>query len=220
MTIVRQFCRILSATMEMTFSFFVNSALLGVGLSMDAFSISLANGLSEPGMRPGRMSLVSGVYAFFQAAMPLAGWLCVHTVVEYFSALTKLIPWIALLLLSFIGGKMIFETVRENHSEDDGGKNPQGEAKTITLTFGTLLAQGIATSLDALSVGFTIADYGFLNALTAALIIALVTFAICIAGIVIGKKAGARLSTRATIFGGVILIGIGIEIFVTRVFFS
>ena len=82
------------------------------------------------------------------------------------------------------------------------------------------MIQGIATSIDALSVGFTIADYGLVMALVASLIIAVVTFAICMAGLLIGKKAGNHLSTKATVLGGIILIGIGIEIFVKGVFLS
>ena len=80
------------------------------------------------------------------------------------------------------------------------------------------MIQGIATSIDALSVGFTIAEYGWFMAFAAALIIAVVTFVICIGGLVIGKKFGTKLSNKAQILGGVILIVIGIEIFITGVF--
>ena len=76
-------------------TFFVNSILLGVGLAMDAFSVSLANGLNEPKMKAGRMSLIAGVFGVFQAAMPMIGWIFVHTIVQYFSSFEKLIPWIA-----------------------------------------------------------------------------------------------------------------------------
>ena len=191
-------------------AFFVNSILLGVGLAMDAFSVSLANGLNEPKMKAGRMSLIAGVFAIFQAAMPMIGWTCVHTVVQYFSAFEKFIPWIALILLLYIGGKMLIEGIK-------GGDEESGEVKN--LAFGALMIQGVATSIDALSVGFTIADYNFVMALVCALIIAAVTFAICIAGLIIGKKVGTKLAGKANILGGVILIGIGIEIFVKGVFF-
>ena len=93
--------------MEWSLVFFVNSTLLGVGLAMDAFSVSLANGLHEPRMKQGRMARIAGVFAGFQAAMPLLGWLCVRTVLEWFSAFEQFIPWIALLLLGYIGGKML-----------------------------------------------------------------------------------------------------------------
>lgn len=192
------------------FTFFLNSILLGIGLAMDAFSVSLANGLNEPKMKGGRMSLIAGCYAVFQFAMPMIGWICVHTIVVYFKSFEKFIPWIALILLLYIGGKMLMEGIK---GDDD--KNTEFQK----LSFVTLIIQGIATSIDALSVGFTIADYGVLMALTASLIIAVVTFGICIGGLIIGKKVGTKLSGKANILGGLILIGIGIEIFVKGIFF-
>lgn len=201
--------------MEWNLIFFVNSVLLGVGLAMDAFSVSIANALSESSMRKSRMCFIAGVYAFFQFAMPMIGWICVHTIVEYFSKFEVLIPWIALALLLWIGGKMIWEAV---HGEEDEAA-VEGELSTARLSFATLMIQGVATSIDALSVGFTIADYGLLMALVASLLIAGVTFAICMTGLLIGKKAGDRLGAKATLAGGLILVGIGIEIFVKGVFF-
>ena len=197
--------------MEWNLIFFVNSVLLGVGLAMDAFSVSIANALSESSMKKSRMCFIAGVYAFFQFAMPMIGWICVHTIVEYFSKFEAFIPWIALALLLWIGGKMIWEAV---HGEED-----EADEVAAKLTFATLMIQGVATSIDALSVGFTIADYGFLMALIASLIIAGVTFVICMTGLLIGKKAGDKLGAKATLFGGLILVGIGIEIFVKGVFF-
>ena len=200
--------------MEWNLIFFVNSVLLGVGLAMDAFSVSIANALSESQMKKSRMCFIAGVYAFFQFAMPMIGWICVHTIVEYFSKFEVLIPWIALALLLWIGGKMIWEAV---HGEEDGAVS-EGELSATRLTFATLMIQGVATSIDALSVGFTIADYGLLMALVASLLIAGVTFAICMTGLLIGKKAGDKLGAKATLAGGLILVGIGIEIFVKGVF--
>ena len=190
--------------------FLLNSVLLGVGLAMDAFSVSLANGLDDPRMKRRKMCLVAGIFALFQAAMPMIGWICVHTVLQYFQVFEKFIPWIALALLGFIGGKMLVEGLRCG-GEEDCDKPPIGIA--------ALLVQGIATSIDALSVGFTIADYGWLMALACAAIIAAVTFGICFAGIEIGKRFGTKFAGKASVFGGVILIAIGIEIFVTGVFF-
>ena len=195
--------------MEWSLLFFFNSVLLGVGLAMDAFSVSLANGLNEPAMRKKKMCGVAGVFAFFQALMPMVGWICVHTIVQYFKAFEKCIPWIALILLLFIGGKMLIEGIRNNDTDDE-------ETKVGLVA---LLIQGVATSIDALSVGFTIAEYGLLMALVCALIIAVVTFVISMAGLIIGKKFGTKFANRATIFGGVILILIGIEIFVTGVLY-
>ena len=197
--------------MTWDFMFFFNSALLGVGLAMDAFSVSLANGLNEPCMGKGRLCTIAGVFSFFQFAMPMIGWICVHTIARHFAAFEKLIPWIALVLLVFIGGKMLMEGLR-------GGGCDCGCGCGTEIGLGALIVQGIATSIDALSVGFTIAEYALIEALLAALIIAAVTFVICYAGIVIGKKAGTQLSGKAGIFGGVILIFIGVEIFVTGVF--
>ena len=201
--------------MEWNFIFFLNSVLLGAGLAMDAFSVSIANALSESSMKKSRMCFIAGVYAFFQFAMPMIGWICVHTIVEYFSKFDDFIPWIALALLLWIGGKMIWEAV---HGEEDEVAE-EGELSAVRLTFATLMIQGVATSIDALSVGFTIADYGLLMALVASLIIAGVTFAICMTGLLIGKKAGDKLGSKATLAGGLILVGIGIEIFVKGLFF-
>ena len=192
--------------MEFGFVFFFNSILLGIGLAMDAFSVSLANGLNEPAMRRRKMCLIAGVFGFFQALMPMTGWICVHTIVEHFRAFKKLIPWIALILLGYIGAKMLIEGIR----------NPCGESEEASgVGLSALLVQGVATSIDALSVGFTIADYNLTMALTASFIIAVVTFIICMAGLAIGKKAGTCLAGRASIVGGAILIFIGLEIFIS-----
>lgn len=189
------------------FRFFFNSILLGVGLAMDAFSVSMANGLNEPTMKKNRMSMIAGVFAFFQFLMPMIGWICVHTIVQYFQMFEKFIPWIALFLLFYIGGSMLVEGIK-------GGE----EEKLKGVGFKALMIQGVATSIDALSVGFTIADYGFLMAFVCSVIIAVVTFFICMGGLQIGKTVGTKLSNKASILGGVILIFIGIEIFVTGVF--
>ena len=194
--------------MEWSFLFFLNSALLGVGLAMDAFSVSMANGLHDPKMSVKRMYIIAGTFGVFQAVMPMTGWICVHTIVELFSSFEAFIPWIALILLAYIGGKMLLEGIRGEEAEE-----------AAELSAGALFMQGVATSIDALSVGFTISEYGWLMALAASLIIALVTFVICMAGLQIGKKFGTKLSGKASILGGVILIGIGLEIFISGVFF-
>lgn len=194
--------------MEWSLLFFTNSIFLGVGLAMDAFSVSLANGLNEPDMKKKKMSQIAGVFAFFQALMPMIGWLSVHTAVRYFKAFEKFIPWIALALLLLIGGEMAAEGLK---NEDAGAEKPK-------VGLRALLIQGVATSIDALSVGFTIAGYDLKMAVSCSLIIAAVTFVICAAGLVIGKKFGTRLSGKATLLGGIILIVIGLEIFLTGVF--
>ncbi len=189
--------------------FICNSALLGVGLAMDAFSVSLANGLREPCMSRLRIAGIAGIFALFQAAMPMTGWALVHTAAEMFGAFEKWIPWIALVLLCWIGGKMLWEGL---HPDCDGDVCTVGRT-----TFGALLVQGVATSIDALSVGFTIAGYGWAMALACACIIAAVTFVLCSLGVVLGKKFGTKLAGKAGILGGVILIVIGIEIFLKGV---
>ena len=196
--------------MEWSLLFVLNNVMLGVGLAMDAFSVSLANGLNDPRMKIRRMCLIAGIFGFFQALMPMTGWFCVHNLVKYFRVFEKFIPWIALILLAFIGGKMLLEGIR-NKDDDNGGNGNN-------LGFRMLMVQGIATSIDALSVGFTISEYGFAMALVSALIIAAVTFVICMAGVVIGKQFGTKLANKASILGGVILIIIGLEIFITGVF--
>ena len=194
--------------------FFITNIGLGVSLAMDAFSVSLANGLNEPKMKIRKMCGIAAVFAIFQALMPFIGWICLHTIVEYFNWFENLSPWIALVLLSFIGGKMIFDGVKKNKECEENGA-----CNCARLTFGALIVQGIATSIDALSAGFSLAEYGLVEALVAVAVIALVTFIICMAGIFLGKKVGNKLESKACIFGGVILILIGIEIFVSGVFF-
>ena len=195
--------------MKWSFLFFFNSAFLGVGLAMDAFSVSLANGLHEPAMQKKKMCEIAGTFAGFQFLMPMAGWVCVHPILQYFQVFEKFIPWIALFLLLYIGGSMLMGALK--HRQEDSEIKGLGRKE--------LLIQGIATSIDALSVGFTIADYDRLMAMVCAVVVAIVTFMISTAGLILGKKFGTRFSSRAEILGGVILIGIGIEIFLKGVFF-
>lgn len=193
--------------MELDLQFFITNFFLGIGLAMDAFSVSLANGLNEPCIKAEKMLGVAGIFGIFQGLMPLIGWFCVHNLIQYFSIFIPMIPWIALILLCWIGGNMIHESLT-------GGDCPCGHAVGLKA----LLVQGIATSIDALSVGFTIAHYDFPHAALAVLLIGLITFLICFAGIGIGKRAGTKLSGKAGLLGGSILIMIGLEIFITSWF--
>ncbi len=193
--------------MKLDFLFIANSIALGAGLAMDAFSVSLANGLSDAKMKSGKMHLIAGTFAFFQWLMPMLGWIFVHTILQYFTALQKFIPWIALFLLTYIGVGML----RESGSEAE-------EKESVPVSFRTLILQGIATSIDALSVGFTIAEYDFSAALAASLIIGAVTYVICLAGIRLGRIAGMKYASKASVLGGVILILIGLEIFIRGIF--
>ena len=194
--------------MQMGFAFFLNSVLFCIGLAMDAFSVSLANGLREPGMRKRRMFLIAGVFGGFQLLMPLLGWFLVHSLTTAFQVIEKFVPWVALLLLLFIGGKMLYEGIR-------GLKTETSEEEKTGVSLGSLIVQGIATSIDALSVGLTISSYDFPAALTEACIIGAVTFGICMLGIFLGRLFGMKLKNAAGILGGAILIAIGLEIFIT-----
>lgn len=198
--------------MTWTVVFFFNSILLGVGLAMDAFSVSVANGLAEPRMRSVKRWIIAGTFAFFQFIMPMIGWVCVHYIAERFEVFQKAVPWIALILLLFIGGKMLIESIIELRKKDDSSA-----VRVVRLSGMALLVQGIATSIDALSVGFAISGYQLAQAFVCALIIAVVTYFISTAGLHIGKKLGEKLAGKAGILGGCILIFIGIEIFVRGV---
>lgn len=184
----------------MDFVFLLSSVLLGAGLAMDAFSVSLANGLHEPAMGWKKISFMAGTFAFFQWLMPMAGWICVHIIVEVFQFFASYIPWIACFLLCFIGVSM----VKEGFS-GDAGHIQAGVGKKA------LLLQDVATSIDALSVGFTNEKMDLAAAFVCALIIAAVTFAVCVAGVMIGRKFGVRLADKAAVLGGIILISIGLK---------
>lgn len=190
--------------------FFFNSILLGIGLTMDAFSVSIADGLNEPTMKKRKMLGIAATFAIFQFGMPMIGWVCVHTLVEKFNMFQYAIPWIALVLLSFIGGKMIYENVRSRKKIEKYNEEKK------SLSFLGLIIQGIATSIDALSVGFTIADYQWNVAIYACILIAVVTFLFCIIGVFFGKKISSKFSSYAELIGGLILIGIGLEIFISN----
>ena len=190
--------------MSLGFVFFFTNVMLGVGLAMDAFSVSLANGLNEPKMKKYKMCGMAGIFAAFQFAMPLIGWILVSTAAKLFGVFEKMIPWIALALLGYIGGKMLYEGIKNDEEEESPAVGLKG-----------VLVQGVATSIDALSVGFTISHYHFFEAVIACLVIGIVTFFICYVGLEIGKKAGTKLAGKAGILGGAILIFIGLEIFIT-----
>lgn len=185
------------------------SVMLGIALAMDAFSVSMANGLNNPKMRRRMMCVIAGAFAGFQFLMPMAGWICVTMVKEIFKVFEQFIPWIALILLVVIGGKMLLEGIKNDE-----------EAQEEALGVKMLLVQGIATSIDALSTGFTNAEYNLVEAFISSAIIAVVTFVICVAGVGIGKKFGMKLANKAQLLGGTILILIGLKIWIQGVFFA
>lgn len=187
----------------MDFLFLFNSVLLGASLAMDAFSVSLANGIHEPFMKK-KMALIAGTFGSFQFLMPLLGWICVHWVVDLFQSLLPYIPWISLVLLFTLGLMMIRD-----------GLSGEEEEVCPETSFQCLLLQGLATSMDALSVGFAIASFEVRKAVASSAIIGVVTFLICLAGIVLGRHFGMKLADKATVAGGLILMGIGLEIFLS-----
>lgn len=186
----------------------INGAALGVGLAMDAFSVSMVNGLREPKMAPGKILRIAGVFGAFQTAMPLIGYIMVRTLIQAFTALEPAIPWIGFALLMYLGGKMILEGIRKKGKNEEEEENKEEEK----IGTGGLIVQGIATSIDALSAGLTMAESGAGEAVIEAAVIGIVTFGICIAGVRIGRKAGDRLAEKASVFGGVVLVLIGIKI--------
>ena len=191
----------------MSLVFFVRCLLLGVGLAMDAFSISIVDGLNEPNMKIKKSIFISIAFGLLQGVMPFVGWFCVKTIVDYFEFLTNIVPFISLGLLCFIGCKMIVDGLKKEQIK---------EVCSVGLI--AIIVQAIATSIDALSVGFTIANYDFIHALVASCVIAVVTFIICLLGVFIGEKFSNKIKNKSTIVGGIILVIIGVEIFVTSMF--
>lgn len=222
----------------------VTSMLLGVGLAMDACAVSLTNGLNEPKMRVRKALLIAFTFGFFQALMPMIGWTCVNLVVDSFAEFAKFVPYIAFVLLAVIGGKMLYDGIKDIKAEKanktqidatDKQKNDTQQAdnivceqqndvatKTVKLTFWALLTQAVATSIDALSTGFSLADVAggdVWYALLSCGIIAIVTFAISLAAVFVGKKVGDKLGAKAEVLGGIVLIVIGLEILIKGIFF-
>ncbi len=208
----------------------LSSLFLGIGLAMDACAVSMTNGLNEPKMRNGKAVLIAFMYAFFQALMPMIGWTCVTLVVDKFTAFTKYVPYIAFVLLAIIGGKMLYDGIKEIRSEKNAAQEQsttdivdKQQTKTVKkLTFPALLLQALATSVDALSTGFSLSEIAGSSVWVALLcsgIIAVVTFALSLGAIFLGKKFGDKLGSKAEIVGGAVLIAIGLEILISGVFF-
>lgn len=194
----------------LTASFWISSILFGTGLAMDAFSVSVAAGLHDPSLQKKRTLCIAGTFGLFQMAMPLIGWLFVRTAAEKFLLFQRAVPWIAVVLLCAIGGKMILEDIVKS---DASAQDAAMDAKSDTSLRGAeLIAQGVATSIDALSVGFTIASLGWQEALAEALVIGAVTFVLCLGGLRLGRVFGNKLAGKAGIAGGLILIAIGLRI--------
>ena len=184
---------------------FVNGVLFGFGLAADAFLLSLSNGLNSPKTKLRKICAAASIFAVFQFAAPMYGWLCVHTLAKTFGALEKYIGWAAFAILSFMGFKMIYGGMLS------GGAG-RGLMKREVSGLSALIVQAMLTSVDALSVGFAASGLGVVNAAITSLIIACVTFALYIAGFSIGKRFGAGFAGGATVTGGLIMIAIGAEV--------
>lgn len=188
--------------------------LLAVGLSMDAFAVSIGNGLTMKKSSIKAALAIALSFGLFQALMPTVGYFlgsAFENVIKEFD------HYIALLFLGFIGGKMIFDGIKEIR-EKRSGKGE--EEKPFKLSFGTLLIQAVATSIDALIVGVSFAALPDVNIWAAVSLIGVTTFTISIFGVFFGKKFGQLLGSKAEIFGGLILVGIGIKVFVEHMFFG
>lgn len=181
--------------------------LIGIGLSMDAFAVSVTNGLCCKEIRAGKTFLTGLCFGGFQGLMPLIGYFLGIGFAEYITAFDHII---ALVLLGFIGVQMIIEAVKKDEEDTESS----------CLTAKMLIMQGIATSIDALAVGVSFAALPHVNIAFAAGSICCITFAFSVVGVLIGKRFGTMLNNKAQLVGGLILVGIGIKIFVEHVFFG
>lgn len=182
-------------------SLYIQIFLIGVGLAMDAFAVSICKGLGMSKVKKRNAIVIGLFFGGFQALMPLLGWLLGTGFEDY---ITDIDHWIAFILLAIIGGKMIVEVVRGNDEEEEGINQDKLDLKELTV-------MAVATSIDALAVGITFAflSYPIAESVT---IIGVTTFVISVAGVYIGNIFGSRYKKGAGIIGGIILILIGLKI--------
>lgn len=181
-----------------SFSDLISIILIAVGLSMDAFAVSITSGCTIRCLKIRHAFRIALFFGFFQALMPVLGWLAGIGLKQYVESFDH---WIAFALLAFIGGKMIYEAlwIREV------------EKKCDPLNLYVLLGLAVATSIDALAVGIT---FAFLKVaiITPAFLIGIITFSISLGGVFLGNRIGDRLGSKVEVLGGLILIGIGVRI--------
>jgi len=189
----------------MTFLQLITFVMIGVGLSFDSFAVSVSCGLMKPKMRFHQAAIIANSLAFFQAVLPIVGWLIGSSIQSYISAFDH---WVAFALLAFLGIKMIIEGIKPDSSLN--GFDP--------FKVKTLIGLSVATSIDALVVGLS---FGFLNVpvLWPVIVIGGVTFFASMLGMLFGKNIPSKRSHQSLIIGGVILSLIGIKILVEHVFF-
>ena len=177
---------------------------LGFALAMDAFAVSMANGMKEPKMDKRKALFIALSFGVFQGGMPFIGYLLGSFLL---SKIEWIIPYIALILLTYLGIKMIV----------DGSNNK--EEINDELKIKLILIQALATSIDALSVGFTISNYSLFESSITCVCVMLITGILCFMGVLMGERLGNKLKGKSVIVGGIILILIGLEIFIGGVFF-
>ncbi len=180
---------------------FFELLLIGVGLSMDAFAVSICKGLSMKKVNYSHGLIIALFFGGFQALMPLVGWLLGTSFAVYISAFDH---WIAFLLLAFIGGKMAIESFKND--EEDEAKAEDGR-----LDIKELFVLAVATSIDALAVGISFACLQ-VSIWSSIVIIGITTFVISLGGVIVGNRFGSRYKNKAEFAGGLILVGIGIKI--------
>lgn len=188
--------------------------LIAVGLSMDAFAVSIGNGLSMKKNQPKAALAIALSFGLFQALMPTLGYF-LGTAFE--QIIREFDHYIALVFLGFIGGKMIYDGIKELRAKKKGEET---EEKGFKLSFGALMIQAVATSIDALIVGVSFAALPNVNIWAAVSLIGITTFAISLIGVFFGKKFGQLLGSKAEIFGGIVLVGIGLKVFIEHMFFG
>ena len=185
----------------------VELVLIALSLSMDAFAVSLSNGMAIPNLRLRDALKFGFFFGLFQALMPLIGWAAGHLFSSYITAFDH---WIAFALLGYIGAKMIYDVIRGGDEEAQG-----------STQFSVLIVLAVATSIDALAAGVTFAflpetmGIGWMVA-----IIGLITFVLCTVGALLGKCAGQALGKRAQLIGGAVLIIMGLKILIEHLFFT
>lgn len=180
---------------------FVELFLIGVGLSMDAFAVSICKGLNMKKINYKHALIIGGFFGGFQALMPLLGWALGSKFEQYIESVDH---WIAFILLAFIGGKMVYESIK-------GGDDDEESAHQDKLDIKELFMLAVATSIDALAVGVTFA-FLKVSIVPSITLIGITTFVISVGGVVIGNRFGSKYKNKAEIAGGMILILIGLKI--------
>lgn len=186
---------------------YIEVLLIGIGLSMDAFAVCATNGIVYKNANKKWGLMMALCFGLFQAAMPTIGYFLGSAFAEYIRAFDHII---ALVLLGFIGGKMIFDAIKRDEESERG----------LMLTIPVLLLQGVATSIDALAVGISFAALENVNIGLSVTIIGITTFVLSLIAVVAGKKFGSLLNNKAQLIGGLILVGIGVKIFIEHTFFG